>query len=58
MEWLHWLKVAGYMLGGFGIIFLGWSLIKGTVSLTGLTLLTVGFLSLVLADVLVYYSLP
>ncbi|HET9918050.1 MAG TPA: hypothetical protein VFQ89_13140 [Candidatus Binatia bacterium] len=56
MPWpifLHWV---GYSLGLLGIVLLIWSLLKQGVSLLGLVLLTVGFLSLVIADFIVYYS--
>ena len=56
MEWLLWLNAVGYTLGGLGVLLLIWSLLQQGVSLTGVVLLTFGFLLLVLADVIVYFS--
>ena len=54
MEWLLWVHTAGYVVGGLGIALLIWSLLKQSVSLTGLALLTVGFLALAITDLIIY----
>jgi hypothetical protein len=56
MEWLLWLNAVGYTLGAVGVLLLIWSLLQQGVSLTGVVLLTFGFLFLVLADLIVYFS--
>ena len=48
---LHWI---GYTLGLFGIVLLIWSMLKQGVSLLGLVSLTIGFLLLVIGDIIVY----
>jgi hypothetical protein len=48
---LHWV---GYTLGSLGVVLLIWSMLKQGVSLLGLVSLIIGFLSLVIADLIVY----
>jgi hypothetical protein len=56
MEWLLWLNAVGYIVGALGVLLLIWSLLQQGVSLTGVVLLTFGFLALVFADLIVYFS--
>ena len=56
MEWLIWLNWAGYSLGVLGIVLLIWSLLKQGVSIAGIGLLTLGFVLVILADFIVYFS--
>jgi len=48
---LNWF---GYILGSLGVVLLIWSMLKQGVSLLGLVSLIIGFLLLVLADLIVY----
>ena len=56
MEWLLWLNTVGYIVGAVGVLLLIWSLLQQGVSLTGVVLLTFGFLALVFVDLIVYFS--
>ena len=42
MEWLSWLDLLGYGFLGAGVLVMIWSLVKGSVSVTGLGLLIAG----------------
>ena len=48
---LNWI---GYSLGSLGVVLLIWSMLKQGVSLLGLVSLTIGFILLVIADLIVY----
>lgn len=42
MEWLGWLDLLGYAFLAAGVFVMIWSLVKGSVSVTGLGFLIIG----------------
>lgn len=44
MEWLVWIHLFVYGILGLGVLFLIWSLVRGSVSVTGLALILAGLL--------------
>jgi hypothetical protein len=44
MPWLDWTNLVAYVVLAAGVVFLIWSLVRGSVSVLGLSLLIVGLL--------------
>ena len=58
MQLLVLLQWTGYIVGSLGIAMLIWSMLKQGVSFLGLVSLAIGFLLLVITDLIVYSLTP